>query len=103
MDPGENPKGHFMDCIFWWICRGPFPLFGLVGGEALRVEPGTERAVRIIWPYERDLPPNYGPFCSADELQYVTPLEMRVYLGPNAPEELTRIPGLLRPQLFLVA
>ena len=72
----------------WWIAEGPFALFGLEGGEAIRVEPGTSRAVRVIWPTLRDLPPNFGPFCSAPELVPVSPTEMRVYLGPAAPREL---------------
>jgi hypothetical protein len=88
--PEQNGKGLRMPhpAVSWWIAVGPVEIFGLEGGEALRVEPGTERAVRVLWPVPRDLPPNFGIFAGDRNLEPVSELRMRVYLGPDTPAEL---------------
>jgi hypothetical protein len=89
-DPEQNGKGLTMPhpAVSWWIAIGPVEIFGLEGGEALRVEPGTVRAVRVLWPVPRDLPPNFGIFAGDRNLEPVSETRMRVYLGPDAPAEL---------------
>jgi hypothetical protein len=87
-DPEESPKRMPHPAVSWWIAVGPVEIFGLEGGEALRVEPGTERAVRVLWPAPRDLPPNFGIFAGDRNLEPVSELRMRVYLGPDTPAEL---------------
>lgn len=102
-DPEEKPNPQRMPhpAVSWWIALGPVEIFGLEGGEALRVEPGTERAVRVIWPVPRDLPPNFGIFAGDRNLEPVGETRMRLYLGPDCPAELIPSPRSRRPETRL--